>query len=74
MLRANFATKLFSHRNEKDVGSAIRKSGIPREDIFVTTKARIDHLHLWCHVESLLDLNTLALEFRSWKGEDIESV
>jgi diketogulonate reductase-like aldo/keto reductase len=26
------------YRNEKDVGNAIRKSGIPREEIFVTTK------------------------------------
>ena len=25
-------------RNEKDVGKAVRKSGIPREEIFVTTK------------------------------------
>jgi diketogulonate reductase-like aldo/keto reductase len=27
-----------AYRNEADVGSAIRNSGIPREDIFVTTK------------------------------------
>lgn len=26
------------YRNEKDVGKAIKKSGIPREDIFITTK------------------------------------
>ena len=29
-------------RNEHEVGSAIRKSGIPREEIYVTTKVRID--------------------------------
>ena len=29
---------LLACRNEKDVGNAIRKSGIPREEIFVTTK------------------------------------
>jgi len=28
------------HSNEEGVGSAIWKSGIPREEIFVTTKAR----------------------------------
>lgn len=27
-----------AYENEKDVGRAIRKSGIPREELFVTTK------------------------------------
>lgn len=27
-----------AYGNEKDVGRAIRKSGIPREEVFVTTK------------------------------------
>ena len=30
------------YRNEKQVGEAIRESGIPREEIFVTTKAATD--------------------------------
>lgn len=30
------------YRNEKQVGEAIRESGIPREEIFVTTKAMTD--------------------------------
>ena len=30
----------FLYRNEEDVGSAVRKSGIPREEIFITTKAK----------------------------------
>jgi len=28
------------YRNEKDVGNAVKKSGVPREDIFITTKLR----------------------------------
>ena len=39
-------------RNESEVGAAIKKSGLPREDIFVTTKvARINspiYVHLCC--------------------------
>jgi 2,5-diketo-D-gluconate reductase A len=31
------------YRNEKEVGAAIRASGVPREEIFVTTKLRNDH-------------------------------
>ena len=30
-------------RNEHEVGSALKKSGIPREDIYVTTKVRAMH-------------------------------
>lgn len=32
-----------SYFNEKQVGSAIKKSGIPRNDIFLTTKVWIEH-------------------------------
>lgn len=32
-----------SYFNEAEVGSAIKKSGIPREDIFITTKVWIDN-------------------------------
>lgn len=32
-----------SYFNEKEVGSAIKKSGIPREEIFLTTKVWIEH-------------------------------
>lgn len=31
------------YRNEREVGAAIRASGVPREEIFVTTKLRNDH-------------------------------
>ncbi|MGN1320938.1 MAG: aldo/keto reductase [Acutalibacteraceae bacterium] len=32
-----------SYFNEEEVGSAIKKSGVPREDIFLTTKVWIEH-------------------------------
>ena len=32
-----------SYFNEAQVGSAIRKSGVPREDIFLTTKVWVEH-------------------------------
>ena len=32
-----------SYFNEEQVGSAIQKSGVPREDIFLTTKVWIEH-------------------------------
>ena len=30
-----------AYENEKEIGSAIKKSGIPREDVFITTKIRM---------------------------------
>lgn len=32
------------YENEKEVGDALRKSGIPREDVFITTKISSPHL------------------------------
>lgn len=32
-----------SYFNEEEVGSAIQKSGVPREDIFLTTKVWVEH-------------------------------
>lgn len=32
-----------SYFNEEEVGSAVRKSGIAREDIFVTSKVWVEH-------------------------------
>lgn len=34
----------FSHNNEEAVGAAIRKSGVPRESLFITTKAFIQQM------------------------------
>ena len=33
-----------SYFNEEEVGSAIKKSGVPREEIFLTTKVWIDRI------------------------------
>lgn len=52
----------FMYDNEKPVGKAIRDSGIPREEIFVTTKlASIDHTR----VQKALDvsLENLGLDY-----------
>lgn len=35
----------FNYKNEKAVGEGIRASGVPREDIWVTTKLDNDHHH-----------------------------
>lgn len=32
-----------SYFNEEEVGNAIKKSGVPREEIFLTTKVWIEH-------------------------------
>ena len=32
-----------SYFNEEEVGNAIKKSGIPREELFITTKVWIEH-------------------------------
>ena len=32
-----------SYFNESEVGSAVKKSGIPREELFITTKVWIEH-------------------------------
>ena len=65
-----YLARLLACRNEKDVGSAIRKSGIPREEIFVTTKVT---LWLLCYLLSVYcmsrKLTVVGLEFVSWKGK-----
>jgi 2,5-diketo-D-gluconate reductase A len=51
------------YNNEKEVGAALRASGIPREEIFVTTKLRNDH-HKARDVENAFarSLDALGLE------------
>ena len=39
------------YANEQDVGTAIKNSGIPREEVFVTTK-------LWTRIVKIFDSNT----------------
>lgn len=50
------------YANEHDVGAAIRKSGIPREEIFVTTKL---HPLIFCNFEKhfLRSLRSLSLSY-----------
>jgi 2,5-diketo-D-gluconate reductase A len=33
------------YKNEKAVGEGVRDSGVPREDVFLTTKIWVDHFH-----------------------------
>ena len=44
-----------SYFNEAQVGSAIRKSGVPREDIFLTTKVWVEHYGQQAARASVLD-------------------
>ncbi|MCC8358130.1 MAG: aldo/keto reductase [Oscillospiraceae bacterium] len=44
-----------SYFNEEEVGSALKKSGIPREDIFLTTKVWIEHYGYEAAKESVLE-------------------
>lgn len=44
-----------SYFNEEQVGSAIRKSGVPREEIFLTTKVWIEHYGYEAAKASVLD-------------------
>ena len=47
--------------NEAEVGAAVRASGIPREDVFVTTKLRNDH-HAAGDVEGAFERSLEALD------------
>lgn len=42
-IRAPILTGICTLENEEAVGKVIRESGIPREEIFVTTKLKSDH-------------------------------
>ena len=44
-----------SYFNEEEVGSAIKKSGIPREDIFLTSKVWVEHYGYEAAKASLLE-------------------
>jgi 2,5-diketo-D-gluconate reductase A len=49
------------YRNEREVGAAIRASGVPREEIFLTTKLRNDH-HAARDVEGAFQRSLDALD------------
>ena len=44
-----------SYFNEEEVGSAIKKSGVPREEIFLTTKVWLEHYGEEAAYESVLE-------------------
>lgn len=53
-----------SYFNEEEVGNAIRKSGIPREDIFLTTKVWIEHYGYEACKKSIEDsMNKLRVDY-----------
>lgn len=53
-----------SYFNEEEVGNAIRKSGIPREEIFLTTKVWIEHYgYDACHASVLESMRKLQVDY-----------
>ncbi len=53
-----------SYFNEEEVGSAIAKSGIPREEIFLTTKVWIEHYgYEECKASALESMRKLQTEY-----------
>lgn len=53
-----------SYFNEEEVGNAIKKSGIPREEIFITTKVWIEHYgHDACRKSVLESMRKLQVDY-----------
>ena len=53
-----------SYFNESEVGSAVKKSGIPREELFITTKVWIEHYgYEECRKSVLESLRKLQLDY-----------
>lgn len=53
-----------SYFNEEEVGSAIKKSGIPREEIFLTTKVWIEHYgYDACRASVLESMQKLQVDY-----------
>lgn len=53
-----------SYFNEEEVGNAIKKSGIPRNDLFITTKVWIEHYgYEECRKSVLESLRKLQLDY-----------
>lgn len=53
-----------SYFNEKEVGNAIQKSGIPREEIFLTTKVWIEHYgYDACRASVLESMQKLQVDY-----------
>ena len=60
------------HRNEEEVGSALKKCGIPREEIYVITKVReynnvrINFDSILCRIVCTLDLQECISVLRTF--------
>ncbi len=53
-----------SYFNEEEVGNAIKKSGIPREEIFITSKVWIEHYgYEECRASVLESMRKLGVEY-----------
>ncbi len=53
-----------SYFNEEEVGAAIRKSGVPREEIFITSKVWIEHYgYEECRASVLESLRRLGVDY-----------
>ncbi|MBE6529729.1 MAG: aldo/keto reductase [Ruminococcaceae bacterium] len=53
-----------SYFNEEEVGAAIRKSGVPREEIFITSKVWIEHYgYEECHASVLESMRKLGVDY-----------
>ena len=53
-----------SYFNEQEVGNAVKKSGIPREELFITTKVWIEqYVHDECRKSVLESLQKLQLDY-----------
>ncbi|MDX0055525.1 aldo/keto reductase [Sinorhizobium meliloti] len=61
--------------NEAEVGEAIQKSGIPRADVFLTTKVWVDNYRHDAFIasvdESLRKLRTDHVDLLHWPGSDV---
>ena len=56
-----------SYFNEEEVGNAIQKSGIPREELFITTKVWVEHYgYDACRASVLESLRKLKTDMRIW--------
>ncbi|MBR6921687.1 MAG: aldo/keto reductase [Clostridia bacterium] len=53
-----------SYFNEEEVGAAIRKSGVPREEIFITSKVWIEHYsYEECRASVLESMRRLGVDY-----------
>ena len=55
------------HRNEEEVGSALKKCGIPRDEIYVTTKVHpMERMAVWLSIYPSLTSTMMSLNYWLW--------